>query len=138
MSPNPRIDLVFSYWIFAWYLLYIFKITSYNPKLYLWLGLIENLAYLCLMIYYNNSLLYISLFIFINTFIKVIPLVTLINTPYKMPDIIAGFILFLLYLGWLWFNDMLNMTNLIKTAKNNNPNTMPFVYYASKFINQSI
>jgi hypothetical protein len=138
MKPNPRIDLVFSYWIFAWYLLYIFKITRYNPKLYLWLGLIENLAYLGLMIYYNNSFLYISLFIFINTFIKVIPLITLTNTPYKMSDIIAGFILFLLYLGWLWFNDMLNITNLIKTAKNNNPNTMPFVYYASKFITQSI
>lgn len=138
MSPSPRIDLVFSYWIFAWYLLYIFKITRYNPKLYLWLGLIENIVYLGLMIYYNNSFLYISLFIFINTFIKVIPLITLTNTPYKMSDIIAGFILFLLYLFWLWFNDMLNMTNLIKTAKNNNPNTMPFVYYASKFITQSI
>ena len=49
-----RADLVFSYWIFVWYLLYIFKVTSYNPKLYLLLGLIENLAYLFLMIYYNN------------------------------------------------------------------------------------
>ena len=90
---NPRFDLVFSYWIFVWYLLYIFKVTSYNPKLYLLLGLIENLAYLFLMIYYKNSLLYISLFIFINVFIKVIPFMSLQNTDYNSKDAVAGVIL---------------------------------------------
>lgn len=37
-----RLDYVFSYWIFAWYLLYIAKITKYNPKFVLILGIIEN------------------------------------------------------------------------------------------------
>ena len=37
-----RFDLVYSYWIFAWYLLYIFKIIPYNPKLVLIIGVVEN------------------------------------------------------------------------------------------------
>ena len=38
-----RIDFVFSYWIFLWYILYEFKITQYNPKWALTFGLIENI-----------------------------------------------------------------------------------------------
>ena len=37
-----RGDLVFSYWIYVWYLLYIFKLIKYSPKLPLILGLIDN------------------------------------------------------------------------------------------------
>jgi hypothetical protein len=41
-----RFDLVFSYWIFAWYLLYMAKIIKYSPKLVIVLGIIENTALL--------------------------------------------------------------------------------------------
>jgi hypothetical protein len=37
-----RLDIIFSYWIFAWYLCYVFKWTHYSPKLALLFGLIEN------------------------------------------------------------------------------------------------
>ena len=37
-----RFDLLFSYWIFIWYLLYIFEIIDASPKLALIVGLIEN------------------------------------------------------------------------------------------------
>ena len=29
---NLRFDLVFSYWIFIWYILYICHIVEYSPK----------------------------------------------------------------------------------------------------------
>jgi len=38
-----RIDLVFSYWVYFWYILYAFKITNYSPKFPLILGLIDNI-----------------------------------------------------------------------------------------------
>ena len=69
-----RIDFIFSYWIFIWYILYELKLTVYNPKLVLWFGLFENLLHLLLMIYYKNSLISIFLFILVDIFIKIIPL----------------------------------------------------------------
>jgi hypothetical protein len=48
-----RFDYVFSYWIFAWFLLYEFGYTSYNPKIALIIALIENIGILCLMIYFK-------------------------------------------------------------------------------------
>ena len=50
------IDLIFSYWIFVWYLLYEFKIINNSPKLALIIGLITNTILLLLMIYYVNNI----------------------------------------------------------------------------------
>ena len=110
----PRIDLAFSYWIFAWYLLYIFKITTYNPFFFLIIALIENLIYLALLIYYKNPILYIFQFIFINFFIKVLPILTLRNTKFNYDDIVAGIILFFIYIGWMWFNNKLHINTIKK------------------------
>ena len=110
----PRIDLAFSYWIFAWYLLYIFKITTYNPFLFLIFALIENLIYLALLIYYKNPILYIFQFIFINFFIKILPILTLRNTKFNYDDIVAGIILFFIYIGWMWFNNKLHINTIKK------------------------
>ena len=65
-----RVDFIFSYWIFAWYLCYVFKWTHYNPKLALLMGLIENGIILVMMIYYNTPLLY---FLLTNMILKAIP-----------------------------------------------------------------
>jgi hypothetical protein len=45
-----RADLVFSYWIYLWYILYAFKITNFSPKFPLILGLIDNIIMLLLML----------------------------------------------------------------------------------------
>jgi hypothetical protein len=131
-----RFDYVFSYWIFAWYILYELKIVDYNPKFALLLGIIENIIILLFMFYYNNSLIYIFLFCVINFFIKVIPLWRLRNINYDNYDIIASIGLFIIYFGWLVFNRV-NISVMIKNSvdsiKNNNTN-MPFIYYVSKMI----
>ena len=99
-----RLDYVFSYWIFAWYLLYIAKITKYNPKFVLILGIIENSFLLLFMIIYKTKILSIIIFIIINIFIKIIPYYTVRNDKIIKKDIIATIILFIIYCLWLYIN----------------------------------
>jgi len=136
-----RLDFVFSYWIFAWYLLYISKITTFNPKFVLLIGLIENLLYLFLMIYFNNSLFKIIIFIIINIFIKIIPFYTLLNTKYKIKDVIFSFFLFIIYVFWLKINNKLN-TNFYKSLNEvyksitENKSIFPLTIYLEKILNK--
>lgn len=99
-----RFDYVFSYWIFAWFLLYYLGFTSYNPKIALILALIENIGILGSMIYFNNSFIYIFLFCIINFFIKVLPIWLLRKTKYEWNDVYAMIALFLIYILWLLVN----------------------------------
>lgn len=133
----PRFDLTYSYWIYVWYLLYIFHIISYNPKVFIIIALFLNSIYIFFMIYYKNYLLYIFLFIIVNLIIKVIPLWTIRNTSIKFKDIIAGTCLYMIYLWWLWINNDLNknfFSNIYYSIKNNTTFT-PFVYYSVLVIN---
>jgi len=99
-----RADLVFSYWIYVWYLLYLFKIIKYSPKFPLILGLIDNIIMLILMLLYGTSRRTIFYFIVINTLIKVVPLYYLRNESIKLNDIYFTCGLFLLFVIWLHFN----------------------------------
>lgn len=95
-----RVDFIFSYWIFAWYLCYVFQWTHYNPKLALLMGLIENGLILVMMIYYNTPLRY---FLLTNMIIKAIPYIT-ITEPMQWTDVYPTTGLFLVYLIWLKVN----------------------------------
>lgn len=117
-----RFDFVFSYWIFAWFLLYYYKYVTYNPFLLLILAGIENLVLLSLMIYYKNSLFTILLFIIVNIFIKIIPIYLLRNTKVTRCDIISYIIVFLIYILWMYVNkkDPIEFQNAtFKSIKNN-------------------
>ena len=80
-----RADLVFSYWIYLWYILYAFKITNLSPKFPLILGLIDNIIMFGLMLLYSTSRKTIFYFLIINTIIKVVPLYYLKNEQIKCP-----------------------------------------------------
>jgi hypothetical protein len=99
-----RADLVFSYWIYFWYILYAFKITNFSPKIPLLLGLIDNIIMLFLMLFYGTSKETVFYFILINTFIKVIPLYYLINQKILMRDIYFTTFLFIVFILWLHIN----------------------------------
>lgn len=127
----PRLDLAFSYWIFAWYLLYIFKIIKYNPLCFLIIALIFDIIFVLVLIYYKNSTIYIFLTLFINLFIKVLPIWTLKNTTFNYDDLGAGVILFFIYIGWMKFNNKLNTNtfkSIFKSIKNKTPIT-PLLYF---------
>jgi hypothetical protein len=137
-----RLDFVFSYWIFAWYLLYISKITTFNPKFVLLIGLIGNSLHLFLMIYFNNSLFKIIIFIIINIFIKIIPFYTLLNTKYKIKDVIFSFFLFIIYVFWLKINNKLNINfykylNEVYKSITENKSVLPLTNYLEKILNKS-
>ena len=110
---NIRFDLVFSYWIFLWYLLYEWKFTQYNPKFALVIGLVENSIYLLSMLFYKNSMRTIILFVIINIFIKILPLYMVIETTVQKRDIVFSFALFCVYIVWL----IVNHVNLYKNIK---------------------
>lgn len=99
-----RPDLVFSYWVYFWFILYAFKITNYSPKFILTLGLIHNIIMLSLMLMYGTSKRTIFYFIIINTLIKVAPLYYLRNEPIMMKDIIFTILLFTIFIIWLHLN----------------------------------
>ena len=136
-----RLDFVCSYWIFAWYLLYISKITTFNPKFVLLIGLIENSLYLFLMIYFNNSLSKIIIFITINIFIKIIPFYTLLNTKYEIKDVIFSFFLFIIYVFWLKINNKLNINfykflNEVYKSITENKSLLPITNYLERILNK--
>jgi len=101
---NIRIDFVFSYWIFAWFLLYYFKLTRLNPLFALEIATIENTIVLLLMIYYKVPVFNIIRFLIINTFIKILPVIYLWETKIILRDIIVTCLLYLTYLLWLYIN----------------------------------
>ena len=138
----PRFDFFFSYWIFAWFILYAINITNYNPKIFIIGALLENVIYVSLMIYYKNSPLYIFLFIIANIIIKILPLWWVWNTEYKMRDLVAGIVLLMIYMCWVYLNDAINnnepgiykkLESTIDGIKQNVP-TSPFTYYVVKYI----
>ena len=94
-----RFDYVFSYWLFAWYLVYEFGLVPFNPLPFLAIAAIVNLFEL-LLGYVGTP----GLFILINIFIKIIPIYSLRGIPVRMTDIYAGFAYVLLYLSWMFLN----------------------------------
>jgi uncharacterized protein YacL len=92
-----RIDFIFSYWLFFWFILYKLNITNYNPYLGLIIGLIVNTIMFILFLIYKN---YYKAFLFfiVNFFIKIIPIYTLRNTTIQKKDIYTLFILYTIYL----------------------------------------
>jgi len=129
-----RADLVFSYWIYIWYILYAVKITKFNPKFPLMLGLIDNIVMLFLMIYYNSSKKTIFFFIIINTIIKIVPLYYLRNEEIKLNDIYFTCVLFIIFIIWLHVNSqsLIGNLKLIHDSLLYNKNQTPFMSFWSK------
>ena len=122
-----RLDLIFSYWIFAWYLLYITKIITYSPKFIIILGIIENMILLFFMIQNGSTIETIIKFIVINTFIKILPYYSIRNDKIIDKDIVASIVLFIIYIVWLYINKetLLQKYNKIYNSLIQNKNDTP-------------
>ncbi len=107
-----RPDLVFSYWIYVWYILYLFKLTRFSPKFPLILGLVDNIIMLGFMFMYGTSRETIFYFIIINTLIKIVPLYYLSNEIIYMKDIYFTILLFIIFILWLHINRQSLIGNL--------------------------
>ena len=132
-----RPDLIFSYWIYVWYILYIFKVLKYNPKLVIIFGMIENLIMFILMCIYNTKKILVVLFIIMFILLKLIPLYTIWNDKIQFNDDIKNTsLLFIIYLLWIHLNQ-LTITDALTNAKNlilHNKNTMPGMTILQKIV----
>jgi hypothetical protein len=129
-----RTDLVFSYWIYLWYILYVFKITTFSPKFPIILGLLDNIIMLFLMLMYGTSKRTIFYFIIINTLIKIVPLYYLKNEPLKMKDIYFTIFLFIIFILWLHLNkqSLFGNIKLIHDSLLFGQNKTPFMDFINK------
>ena len=128
-----RFDLVFSYWIFAWYLLYILNFTKYSPKFAIMIGIIENIVLLIFMSLNGANRRTIGYFILVNTFIKLLPFYTLRHDTIRVKDIQATVILAIIYVGWIFLNNQSITGNykLVYDSLTKNKDTMPFLAFVS-------
>jgi hypothetical protein len=134
MRKVLRIDLVFSYWVYAWFLLYFFQWTKYLPKFALLIGLIDNLVMLLLMILFGTSMSTIITFVIINTIIKIIPLYYLRKERITIKDIYFTCVLFLLFVIWIHINKQTLVGNLklVHDSLLYSENKTPFMNILSK------
>lgn len=129
-----RFDFVFSYWIFAWFILYEINLTQYNPKIALVIALLTNVIELSAMVYFKNSFSNIFLFSGINFILKVVPLWILGKTEYKIIDLYAFIGLIFIYLFWLFMNHVnikKELPNIVDRIIHNKP-IGPIMYYVNK------
>ena len=129
-----RPDLIFSYWIYLWYVLYFLKIVSYSPKFALIIGLIDNIIMLLLMIHFGTSKKTIILFVIINTIIKIIPLYYLRHEKILLTDIYFTILLFAVFLIWIDVNKQTLVGNikLMHDSLLYSKNNTPFIYLFNK------
>lgn len=134
MSKAMRVDLVFSYWVYLWYILYVFKIISYSPKLAIAFGLLDNMVMLILMILFGTSTKTLIFFIIINTIIKVLPFYYLRNETIYLKDVYFTFGLFVVFIIWLHINkeSLIGNMKLIYYSLLYGKNETPFMNLLTK------
>jgi hypothetical protein len=94
-----RFDFVFSYLIFAWYLLFVTDLVPYNPLPFLVVAAILNVAELSM-----GFVKHPELFVLINICIKAIPIYSIQNVPVRFTDVRAGFLYLFMYITWMYVN----------------------------------
>jgi hypothetical protein len=95
---------IYSYWIFAWFILFLLNIIPYNPFIFIIIAYILTLFEL-LYIYLKNANKYnLIKFFIINIIIKLIPILILIylnKITIKYNDIYFGILLLFTYLFFM-------------------------------------
>ena len=148
---NFRLDYIFSYWIFIWFIFYYYKIVKYSPLFILLIAIIVNIfTFIIFIIIFINDNSYYNFFrliefIITNFFIKVLPLYYIIKiennvktneefikliSSIKKDDILIPLYLLIIYLIWLFINNVISIKNYKLNI--NLPTTTPFyniIYY---------
>lgn len=116
---EPRFEFTFSYWVFAWFLLYWFRIVKYNPKIWLIIALLIVIfgeIFRIIFKKWHRTWIDIFLFIVITIIIKVIPIWILRNTRVEVDDFLAGIVLFIGFALWMVFR-LGSINEIIKYEK---------------------
>ena len=108
MLQNIRPDYLFSYWVFAWYVLYMTGILTANPKFAILVALLENVLVLLSMVYLRVNPKKIYYFFIMILLVKVLPLWTLRKSTVTKRDVSATAGLLLMYVGWIIWDEKVN------------------------------
>ena len=133
-----RPDFILSYWIFAWYILYMIKLVKANPKLMLILAIIENIFTLWYIYGYATieNLIYFIL-VFILT--KIIPLATIWNTRIIKRDILVSLCVVIAYILWIYLNNaQINITTVQSLRENRNETPGIYLFHKIKHVLNSV
>ena len=133
-----RLDYIFSYWIFIWFILYKINIIKLNPLLALLIALVQNLIVISLMFYYGTKTKLKILFTIGMFILKIIPIYILIKNKTRIStnDIKYFILLFLIYIGYLKLNNI-QIDYLNKIAYDlifNNKLELPFINLSNRLI----
>jgi len=138
---------MFSYWIFAWFLVYyvIQKISSpteytfvknnLNPKFALIMALIENIGLFIYLLTQNTKTYILLTFIITTTLFKIMPIYLLYDKPIHLPNDILPFIaLFVIYNIYLliWRTSVFEITEKTADSLAKGKTYTPFFYLLHK------
>lgn len=102
-----RLDFIFSYWIYAWYILFIIGIIPYNPGIILFVGFCFIIIETMYLLYYGANRYNVQKYLTINIILKIMPLLILWwqnKLSVKPDDIYFTIGLFILYIIYLQLN----------------------------------
>jgi hypothetical protein len=129
-----RPDLIFSYWIFVWVILYFLRIVPIGPKLLLILGLVENVGSFVFL--YNlpaQSSYNLFRFVFINFWLKVVPLYYLWKQKITRIEIWYSLVVSLVHLAWISIHhesirDIFNQITQAYSASSEKKTLLAYLY----------
>ena len=131
-------DKIFSYWVFFWYFLYIFKIITISPKLALIIGLIENIL-LLFFIFTKTSMKLILYFCITVIITKIIPLITLWNTTIHRNDWKYLLGLFMIYVAWIYVTGYITVYFKIAwSLTKNDTSQLPGVMFIKTILDKNV
>ena len=102
MRKFIRPDVIFSYWIFAWFVLHFFRFVRASPKLWIILALIENVISVLFIL--KAGFYYVFRFIFINFCMKAVPLILISREKITKSDVFFSVGFFVAYVLYLMLN----------------------------------
>ena len=142
-----RPDFIFSYWIFAWFIVYYiiqktsnpssfsFITQNLNPKLALIIALIENIGLLGFLLTQKTQLYVLFTFIITTTIFKIIPIYLVYDHTILFPnDIIPVVFLFIVYNIYLfiWRTNVIEVTQKTTDSLTKGKTNTPFFYLLHK------
>ncbi len=104
-----RLDLIFSNWIFIWFVLFYVGLTKYNPTFAILLASVMILSEIFILLWLGANEYNIKKFIILNIIMKNVPLLILFSInklKINKKDIYFSFILFFIYNIYLFINGM--------------------------------
>lgn len=99
-----RIDFIFSYWIFIWFLFYLIGAVKIAPTLLIYLGTIANTGELFYLFYSKAPKYNLIKFTIINSFLKLFPLYFVWKKRITIYEIKVSTVLLVLYIIWIRIN----------------------------------